>query len=149
MVRCGWRSEWTTAGRSDYLFSKFFEEFPGPPQIQAVLLHLSNGQRDANLDRPTRCRHIQKRGSAPPNSRPVFLQVELHPSVVKFDMPTGSGINSVPDTADHVVSIRGHSPRSSRASTTRRGLRLPAHSFGSLSRATAAPAAIVRSPLGR
>jgi len=88
-------SGWTTAASSDHLFSNFFEEFPGPSEIQAVFLHLSNEQRDADLDRPTPCRHIQKRGSAPPNSRPVFSQSANLLSVVKFDMPTGSGINTV------------------------------------------------------
>ena len=90
-----WDSGSTTQASSGCRFSNFLEEFPGPSEIQVVFLHLSNEQRDADLDRPTPCRHIKKRGSAPPDSRPDFSQPLPHQSVIKFDQPTGSGINSV------------------------------------------------------
>ncbi len=95
-----WDSGSTTRANSNCLFSKFIEEFPGPPRIQAVFFHLSNEQRDADLDRPTRCRHIQERGSAPPNPRPDFPQSSTRQSVIELDRPTLSGIISVPDTAE-------------------------------------------------
>ena len=95
MVSSSWRSGWTTAASSGYLFSNFFEEFPGSPKIQAVFLQLSNEQRDADLDRPTPCRHIQERGSTRSDFRPVFSQPATLQSVVELDRLTPSGINTV------------------------------------------------------
>ena len=91
----GWHSGWTTAASSDYFFSNFFEKFPGPSEIQAVFLQLSDEQRCTDLDRPTRRRHIRKRSSTPANFRPVFSQPKPNQSVVELDRPTGSSINSV------------------------------------------------------
>ena len=95
MVSSSWRSGWTTEASSGYLFSNFLEEIPGRPKIQAVFLHLPNEQRHADLDRPTRCRHIQKRGSAPPDFGPIFPQPSTRQPVVRLDRPTLSGINTV------------------------------------------------------
>ena len=90
-----WNSRWTSAPGSGCLFSNFFDEFPGPPKIQAVFLQLSDEQRRADLDRPTPCRQIQKRGSAPPDPGPVFSQPSALQSVVEIDRPTLSCINTV------------------------------------------------------
>jgi hypothetical protein len=47
------------------------------------------------LDRPTRCRHIHETGSARPNLGPDFSQHSICQSVIEFDIPTVSAINTV------------------------------------------------------
>ena len=58
--------------KSHLTFCNFFKEAGGRPQNQAVFLRLSHEQPGADLDRPTRCRPIQEKASAPPVFRPDF-----------------------------------------------------------------------------
>ena len=150
MVSSSWRSGWTTEASSGYLFSNFLEEIPGRPKIQAVFLHLPNEQRHADLDRPTRCRHIQKIDSVPPNLRPDSLQPTILQPVIQFDIPTVSGINSVPDTAELSREYSGYHPDAGpRASHSPQAEVAGSPGLVGRSRATAAPAAMVSAALGR
>ena len=131
-------------------FRNFFEAISSPLEFQAVFFQLSNAQARPDLDRPTRCRHIQKIDSVPPNLRPDSLQPTILQPVIQFDIPTVSGINSVPDTAELSREYSGYHPDAGpRASHSPQAEVAGSPGLVGRSRATAAPAAMVSAALGR
>jgi hypothetical protein len=96
----GWKFGSTRQASSGYIILDFFEEFQGWPKSQADFFQFSNDQPRADLDRPTPCRPIRGRDSAPPNPGLGSFQPPAILSDVQFDMPTVRSINTVPDTAE-------------------------------------------------